>query len=82
MPLRIAISPTTLSTSRGTTRRWGRGGVAAEGSLNHVEGRGGAAAEKSPNHVVAIRSRNHVEGRRGAEEGSAARVGGLAAMAQ
>jgi hypothetical protein len=50
------LSPTTLSTSRGTTRRGGRGGVAAEESLNHVEGRGGVAAERSSNHVVAIRS--------------------------
>jgi hypothetical protein len=49
------ISPTTLSTRRGTTSRGGRGGAAAEGSLNHVEGRGGTAAERSPNHVVAIR---------------------------
>jgi hypothetical protein len=63
--------------------RGGREGV----SKPRVEGRGGSATERSPNHVVAIRSmlvtnRNHVEGRGGAEEGSAARVGGLAAIAR
>jgi hypothetical protein len=51
------ISPTTLSTSSETTRKRGRGGVAAEESLNHVEGRGGVAAERSSNHVVAIMRR-------------------------
>jgi hypothetical protein len=43
-----------LSTSRGTTRRGGRGGAAAEGSLNHMEGQGGAAEEGSLDHVKGL----------------------------
>jgi hypothetical protein len=48
---------TNKQTNSGTICRWGRGGVAAEESMNHVEGRGGAAAERSSNHVVAIMRR-------------------------